>query len=61
MWSLIIAWLQEQEEMNLAEEEAKKPKKELTAEEKAEQLKRLEELRVKKAAERVEREKQVWH
>ena len=47
--------------MNLAEEEAKKPKKELTAEEKAEQLKRLEELRVKKAAERVEREKQVWH
>jgi len=49
---------EEQEEMNLAEEEAKKPKKELTAEEKAEQLKRLEELRVKKAAERVEREKQ---
>ena len=61
MCSLIFAWLQEQEEMNLAEEEAKKPKKELTAEEKAEQLRRLEELRVKKAAERVEREKQVWH
>lgn len=49
---------EEQEEMNLSEEEAKKPKKELTDEEKAEQMKRLEELRVKKAAERVEREKQ---
>jgi hypothetical protein len=34
------------------------PKKELTAEEKAEQLLRLEELRVKKREEREEREKQ---
>lgn len=41
-----------------AAEEAAKPVKILTEEEKAEQLKKLEELRVKKRAEREEREKQ---
>merc|ERR1712029_716315 len=48
---------EEEEEMKLAEEEAKKPKKELTPEEREEQMKRLEELRVKKAKERIEQEK----
>ena len=53
-----VCCFQEQEEMAMAEEEANKPKKELTAEEKKEQMERLEALRVQKAKERVEREKQ---